>query len=331
MNYDTESWYKLYIRESTEDRLLPVLNRALRDFLLRCAKSRKDGTVLAHTESPGEDIARALGAHPDEASTVAGYVASMLRDGYLSHRRGRLWITNFVAAQEARSPGARRQKRYRDKDKSSRTNDTRETDENVTPDITDNVTRDAHVTSQEIRSDPRRSDPRRSEEIRSDAHARPGWLERARVSPRKPDEEPQPRIDELAERLPFTAWAPSQQMLDWAKEKRLPDAKFDAALIELRDKCQGLHDVAWWDLKAISFLRNAIAWYQNPKAGNGHAGPAESGSDDQAFLLRARRGEYGRDVKEQASGPQPIVADLRRLVRDRAANTAVKPPKRESA
>lgn len=113
MNYETEPWYKLYIRESTEDKLLPVLNRGLRDFLLRFAKSRQNATILAKTENPGADLARALGAHPSETETFVAFVDSMLEDGYLTHRRGRLWITNFVSAQEARSPGAQRQARWR--------------------------------------------------------------------------------------------------------------------------------------------------------------------------------------------------------------------------
>lgn len=171
MNYDTEAWYKLYIRESTEDKLLPVLNRALRDFLLRLAKSRSDATILGKTNAPGEDLARALGTSGAEADTIAEYVRSMLGDGYLSHRRGRLWITNFVEAQQARTPGARRQKTYRDKGGKSRTTDGVETHADVTPVDDSDVTGDAQVTSQKIRSDPRRSDPIRSETTAREAPA----------------------------------------------------------------------------------------------------------------------------------------------------------------
>lgn len=328
MNYETEPWYKLYIRESTEDKLLPVLNRGLRDFLLRLAKSRKDGTILARTENPGEDLARALGAHPDEFATIVAFVRSMLEDGYLRHRKGRLWITNFVDAQEARSAGARRQKRYRDKDKESRASDDDEHNEGITSD----VTRDARVTSQERRSEKRREETRREDPKR--AGARPGWLERAKELERKPGEEPQPRRDELGERISLKAWAISQQVLDWAKERQLPDAKLDAALIELGDKCQGLHDVSWWDLKAIAFVRNAIAWHHEPKQTGtiGKSfGPAAEASEDVGLLTRARRGEYGRQAQELASGPAPIVADIRQLVRQNAAGAKIKPPDRESA
>lgn len=160
MNYETEPWYKLYIRESTEDKVLPVLNRSFRDFLLRFAKSRNDGTILAKSSNPGEDIARALGAHPTEFASIVGFVASMLEDGYLNHRKGRLSITNFVAAQEARSAGARRQKVYRDKHNSSRIG-IAPSDVNVAK---RDVTVASHVTSQEIRSDPKRDEERRDDE-----------------------------------------------------------------------------------------------------------------------------------------------------------------------
>jgi hypothetical protein len=142
VNYDVEPWYKLYIRESTEDKVLSVLNRSLRDHLLRYAKSRKDPTVLGCTDSPSADLARALGAHASEFDLIVGFVDSMLSDGYLSHRKRRLFITNFVKAQEARSPGARRQKTYREKEKASRNAKTtpQETEHNEpsTSDVTSN-------------------------------------------------------------------------------------------------------------------------------------------------------------------------------------------------
>lgn len=167
MNYETEPWYKLYIRESTEDKLLPVLNRALRDFLLRLAKSRNDGTVLGKTVNPGEDLARALGSSGPEAVTIAEYVGTMLEDGYLTHRKGRLWITNFVAAQEARSAGARRQKTYRENKKKSPTRDVTPVNASVTQEQTSHVTVASLVTSQEIRSEKRREETRREEPERA--------------------------------------------------------------------------------------------------------------------------------------------------------------------
>lgn len=183
MNYDTEAWYKLYIRESTEDRLLAVLNRALRDFLLRLAKSRTDATILGRTDNPGEDLARALGAHPDEAPSIVAHVNSMLEDGFLTHRNGRLWITNFVRAQAARTPGARRQKTYREKHSDASRNvraRASPSTSDVTGDVTGSDPRDvtgsegvvSRDTLQERREDPRREDPRRSEPRPERARAR---------------------------------------------------------------------------------------------------------------------------------------------------------------
>ncbi len=171
MNYETEPWYKLYLRESTEDKLLPVLNRALRDFLLRLAKNRIDATILRNTTSPGEDLARALGATGAEAETIADYVRSMLVDGYLSHRRGRLWITNFVDAQAARTPGARRQKTYRDNQKKSRNGHVTESN-GAAPALPDSdVTGDARITLQTIREEKRREEERRDDPTRVRATA----------------------------------------------------------------------------------------------------------------------------------------------------------------
>lgn len=163
MNYEVEAWYKLYIRESTEDKVLPVLNRALRDFLLRFAKSRDDATILGKTATPGEDLARALGAHQTEAALIVEFVQSMLGDGYLSHRKGRLWITNFVDAQQSRTPGARRQKVYREGKKKSQQGDATKSNAGVTSTSDSDITVASPVTSQKSRSETRRDEKNRDE------------------------------------------------------------------------------------------------------------------------------------------------------------------------
>lgn len=139
MRFDRESWRKLYVRESVAHRLLPLLCRGLRDHLIKHARV-EDGILLEKTEAPGRDLAVALGAHADEIETVAAFVEALIRDGYLSHKRNRLWITKFVEGQEARSSGAKRQKKYRDTKKRRK--------RNVTGDATGNVTKAQHVTSQ---------------------------------------------------------------------------------------------------------------------------------------------------------------------------------------
>lgn len=135
MRYDREPWRKLYVSESVEDRMRPLLARGLRDYLLRHAKD--DGTILPKTSDPGGDLARALGAHDGERDTVARYVQDWIDDGFLALRRDALVIRNFARAQKARSKGAERQKRYRSKKKG---------EDGVTRDATSDVTNDVTVT-----------------------------------------------------------------------------------------------------------------------------------------------------------------------------------------
>jgi hypothetical protein len=144
MRFETQSWRKLYVAESMQHRLLPVLCRGLRDYLLRYAG--EDGTLLAKTDDPAHDLAKALGSHPEEIEIIVRYVETWLGDGFLTHRRGRLLITRYVEAQTARSPGAERQKRHRDRQR------------DVTRNATDDDRSDAHDTSQQKRRDETRND-----------------------------------------------------------------------------------------------------------------------------------------------------------------------------
>lgn len=141
MRYDREPWRKLYTAESVEHRMMPLLSRGLRDYLLRHAKD--DGTILPSTTDPGGDLARALGAHVDEREQVARYVQAWIDDGFLALRRygarDALVIRNFAKAQKARSKAADRQKRYRSK-KKAEDGVTRYATGDVTGDVTDGVT-----------------------------------------------------------------------------------------------------------------------------------------------------------------------------------------------
>jgi 5-methylcytosine-specific restriction endonuclease McrA len=358
VNYDTEAWYKLYIRESTEDRLLPVLNRSLRDFLLRLAKSREDATILAKTENPGEDLARALGAHQDEHDLIVSFINSMLKDGYLRHKKGRLWITNFVNAQQARSPGAIRQQRWRENNPElqkrragmaqnydliralrrcdgsqccycERTLDFRagkgpsqatvdhviaitrggsDGPENLvlacrecnsrkanrSPEEAQMPIRFGHVrerlagvsprdvtealreTPQKRRSDPRRGDPNREETRQTPAPTAVSrnWQERIVERERRLGEFPRPRHDPMQEPIPISQWFPSQQHLGWAKENRLSDERFDAALVAARNKLKGAYTIEFWDDKVRRFLESELE-------GRGPKGPNRAGGAGQ--------------------------------------------------
>lgn len=154
VRFDRESWRKLYRSESPEDRLLPVAVRGVRDYLIRYAKD--DGTLLESTTDPGADMARVLGAHPDEFDAIKSAVERLFGSKYLSHKKGRLWITKFREAQEARSPNAARQLRYREKRKTPR-----EHNESVTS----NATPDAHETLEEKRREEKRREREKVESV----------------------------------------------------------------------------------------------------------------------------------------------------------------------
>jgi 5-methylcytosine-specific restriction endonuclease McrA len=112
VRFDRESWRKLYVAESVEHRLLPLFTRGLRDYLIRHAE--QDGTLLPRTSSPAADLGRVLNVNPKERKQLVEAVDELLRIGFLSWDSDcRLWITRFEEAQDARSPGAIRQERWR--------------------------------------------------------------------------------------------------------------------------------------------------------------------------------------------------------------------------
>jgi hypothetical protein len=69
---------------------------------------------------------------------------------------------------------------------------------------------------------------------------------------------PPPRRDPLCERIPFSRWFPSGEMIAWCREKGLSDAQLDAALVEARDQLTGRHDFEWFDTRVWRFLDVAI-------------------------------------------------------------------------
>jgi len=114
VKFERESWRKLYIAESGEHRLMSIFARGLRDYLLRLAG--EDGTILAKTKSPKSDLQILLGARSSaEKTMVNNAFDELVGVGYLSINGDRLWITRFKEAQEARSPGAVRQAKYKAK------------------------------------------------------------------------------------------------------------------------------------------------------------------------------------------------------------------------
>jgi len=112
MQFSRENWRKLYVRENLDHKAWPVLWRGIRDYLIRVA--RDDGTLLAATTDPGADMARALGSHADESASVAAAVGAMIQDGFLSHKRSRLFISRFEEAQE-RATSTKRVRAHRER------------------------------------------------------------------------------------------------------------------------------------------------------------------------------------------------------------------------
>jgi hypothetical protein len=246
MRFERESWRKLYVGESIQHRLLPVLCRGLRDYVLRHASD--DGTLLSKTTSPGRDLAMALGSHPDEFELVARFVETWLEDGYLTHRRGRLFVTRYVEAQQARSPGAERQAKYREK---------KSVTSNVTRDATVTLPGDAHVTSQldETRRDETRTDERAPKPPADGSAAAPLSAPRkSRKPPKKPETHWPENFD--AEIRP--------RVLAWARAKAYPDWWTNERLDLMRDKCrERQHTASDWFLKATVWLSNDDKTYGN--------------------------------------------------------------------
>ena len=96
-DWGRERWRKFYTRESLDGRLLPLVRRALRDYLLRDAED--DGRLVRVGTDPVGALCRALGAHPEELDAVRGHYEFWMAEGYLQIRGGYLWIVNLPDAQ----------------------------------------------------------------------------------------------------------------------------------------------------------------------------------------------------------------------------------------
>jgi hypothetical protein len=143
VRFDREPWVKLYRAESPQHRLKPLEARMFRDFLLRYAE--EDGLLLASSKNVAKDLCRVIGTDGSDARKVAFWIQVLVDLDYLSATKdGCLRIVKFEEAQAARSPGARRQKAYRDRqrdaDGASHSDDM--------GDASSNATRASRVTSQ---------------------------------------------------------------------------------------------------------------------------------------------------------------------------------------
>jgi hypothetical protein len=99
MSTDGLGWRKLQRHERTEHRLWPVLQRAVRDHLMRLP-DRSDGVVFRETTDPIADLLIVLGCHPNERKLLRAIFQSLLADGYLAYDGATLSIRNFESDQE---------------------------------------------------------------------------------------------------------------------------------------------------------------------------------------------------------------------------------------
>jgi hypothetical protein len=97
MNWSRERWRKLYLRESLQQRLLPLMARGIRDYLIRLAED--DGTLIDDADDPVAELVRALGAHESEVELARQAVELLRRDGFLAGGPRSLIIRNLEAAQ----------------------------------------------------------------------------------------------------------------------------------------------------------------------------------------------------------------------------------------
>lgn len=131
MRFERESWRKLYVSESPEHQLMSVFARGLRDYLLRFAKD--DGVILAGSTDVIRDLCKLLRAEQPERRQVSKAVEELSRVGYLVMTKSSCKIPKFKEAQEARSPNAERQRRFKERQRSELGDSPKTPTGNVTP------------------------------------------------------------------------------------------------------------------------------------------------------------------------------------------------------
>jgi hypothetical protein len=152
MRWESEKWRKLYRRVDAAWARLPVLARGLGSELLKYADD--DGRIpVREDEQTGEAVCCLMGARRAEWKAIEACVQALLDDGYIVREAGAILIRNFAKAQ-ARSTGAERQARLRERRRENSSADgddvpephggvTGEHPRNVTVGVTSNGTRDA--------------------------------------------------------------------------------------------------------------------------------------------------------------------------------------------
>lgn len=116
MKWEHQPWRKLYVHEPTAQKLMALMARGLRDYLIRFAD--EDGVLFRQTNDPVEDLTRVLSPRDIERDMSRDAVRTLLDDGYLEHtRQGSLVIRNFIEAQNRKTPEAARKAAQRAREK----------------------------------------------------------------------------------------------------------------------------------------------------------------------------------------------------------------------
>lgn len=124
-------------------------------------------------------------------------------------------------------------------------------------------------------------------------------LERLQQPVSPAGEAPAARRDPLDERMPWSRWFPSREMLEYCKRVGLTDRDVDATFAEARDALTGRHDFHWFDVKVWRFLDVAIQRKARPPGLRSHQ-----------RLNGALRGGYEPDAPVCA--PSPLADKNRR-------------------
>lgn len=160
MRFDREPWVKLYKRESPAHRLMSLEARCFRDFLLRHTDDK--GLLLERSDNVPRDLCLIVAADSANAKKVVKWLKELQDVGYVEiSAEGRVVLPKFEEAQQARSPGAKRQAEYEAREKAKRAakrDDVRtDSSESVRTDAESDVRTD--VTIEEMRRDEMRRDP----------------------------------------------------------------------------------------------------------------------------------------------------------------------------
>jgi len=96
-DWTKEPWIKQHTRESLNELLWPLMQRALRDYIRKRAEA--DGTLVDGQDDPVGSLLRVLGAHDSELEFARSAIMGLLREGILESDGRSLWMPERPASQ----------------------------------------------------------------------------------------------------------------------------------------------------------------------------------------------------------------------------------------